>query len=65
MALQTSLYQFPNFVICMLSTNFLPPGMLYLFFRPSELVESKTENTEEDVTEEMKNGSLFSWLSNK
>ncbi|WVZ68676.1 hypothetical protein U9M48_017589 [Paspalum notatum var. saurae] len=26
--------------------------------RPSELVESKTENTEEDVTEEMKNGSL-------
>ncbi|OEL23663.1 hypothetical protein BAE44_0015319 [Dichanthelium oligosanthes] len=25
--------------------------------RPSELVESKTENTEEDVTEEMKNGS--------
>ena len=32
--------------------------MLYLFFRPSELVESKTENTEEDVTEEMKNGSL-------
>ncbi|PWZ30542.1 hypothetical protein Zm00014a_031872 [Zea mays] len=26
--------------------------------RPSELVESKTENTEEDVTEEMKSGSL-------
>lgn len=26
--------------------------------RPSELVESKTENTEEDVTEEMKTGSL-------
>ncbi|RLN24834.1 uncharacterized protein C2845_PM07G24410 [Panicum miliaceum] len=26
--------------------------------RPSELVESKTENTEEDVTEEMKNGSV-------
>lgn len=27
-------------------------------FRPSELVESKTEHTEEDVTEEMKSGSL-------
>jgi hypothetical protein len=26
--------------------------------RPSELVESKTEKTEEDVTDEMKNGSL-------
>uniref|UniRef100_A0A0E0N317 Mal d 1-associated protein n=1 Tax=Oryza rufipogon TaxID=4529 RepID=A0A0E0N317_ORYRU len=26
--------------------------------RPSELVESKTENTEEDVTDEMKSGSL-------
>ncbi|CAL4954330.1 unnamed protein product [Urochloa decumbens] len=34
--------------------------------RPSELVESKTENTEEDVTEEMKNGSLsFSFPTNE
>ena len=38
--------------------KFLTPWNALSLFRPSELVESKTENTEEDVTEEMKNGSL-------